>query len=100
LSVEGYAVRTFDGRWQGSARDPDLIIADVYMPRHLGIDRLRSVQSAFPGVPIIAISGQFRSGLCGDGPAARELGVRQVIAKPFGRTQLLMAVRAVAGPVG
>ncbi len=73
------------------------MIVDVYMPRQSGTGRLRSVQSAFPGVPVIAISGQFSAGLTSDGIAAQALGARQVIAKPFSRHQLLSAVRAVAG---
>ena len=98
LTVEGYAVRTSDASSLGAGHEPDLIIVDIYMPRHVGIERLHSVQSVFPGVPVIAISGLFCSGLPGDGAAARALGVCQVIAKPFDRAQLLMAVRAVAGP--
>jgi DNA-binding response OmpR family regulator len=99
LSAEGYAVHAWDGPSPDAPRHPDLVIVDVYMPRHLGVETLRSVQCKFPGVPIIAISGQFGSGLRGDGTAACALGVRQVIAKPFGRAQLLKAVRA-ATPSG
>jgi two-component system, OmpR family, response regulator CpxR len=63
LSAEGYAVRTCDRSSPDASCNPDLVILDICMPRDLGIERLRSVQSTFPGVPVIAISGQFRSGL-------------------------------------
>jgi len=98
LGAEGYSVRTAA---PGSAQAPDktdLVIVDVYMPRHEGADRLRTVKAAHPQTPLIAISGQFRSGLVGSCTAADTLGVRQVIAKPFSRRDLLAAVRSVIGP--
>ncbi len=99
LGAEGYSVRTAA---PGSAQAPeaDLVIVDVYMPRHEGADRLRNVKAAHPQTPLIAISGQFRSGLVGSCTAADTLGVRQVIAKPFSRRDLLAAVRSVIGPAG
>jgi DNA-binding response OmpR family regulator len=97
LGAEGYSVRTAA---PGSVQAPqaDLVIVDVYMPRHEGADRLRTVKAAHPQTPLIAISGQFRSGLVGSCTAADTLGVRQVIAKPFSRRDLLAAVRSVIGP--
>jgi hypothetical protein len=50
-----------------------------------------------PGTPLIAISGQFLSGLSASGPIAQALGVQQVIAKPLTRIDLLGAVRAIIG---
>ena len=98
LSAEGYSVR---GAAPGDAQVPDttdLVIVDVYMPRYEGANRLRAVKAAYPETPLIAISGQFRSGLVGSCIAAAALGVRQVIAKPFTRRELLTAVHAVIGP--
>ena len=76
----------------------DLVIVDVYMPRHEGVKRLRAVKAAHPETPLIAISGQFRPGLVGSCTAAEALGVRQVIAKPFSRRDLLAAVHSAIGP--
>ena len=98
LSAEGYSVRAAA---PGDAQVPDradLVIVDVYMPRHEGANRLRAVKAAYPETPLIAISGQFRSGLVGSCTAAAALGVRQVIAKPFTRRDLLAAVYSVVGP--
>jgi CheY-like chemotaxis protein len=98
LSAEGYSVRdaaSGDVEVPGKA---DAVIVDVYMPRYEGANRLRAVKAAYPETPLIAISGQFRSGLVGSCIAAAALGVRQVIAKPFTRRELLTAVRAVIGP--
>ena len=100
LSAEGYSVRAAA---PGDAQAPDkadLVIVDVYMPRHEGAKRLRAVKAAHPETPVIAISGQFRPGLVGPCTAAEALGVRQVIAKPFSRRDLLAAVRGVIGPHG
>jgi CheY-like chemotaxis protein len=98
LSAEGYSVRAAA---PGAAQVPntaDLVIVDVYMPRHEGANRLGAVKTAYPETPLIAISGQFRSGLVGSCAAAAALGVRQVIAKPFTRRDLLAAVYSVVGP--
>jgi len=98
LSAEGYSVRAAA---PGDAQVPDTadaVIVDVYMPRHEGANRLRAVKAAYPETPLTAISGQFRPGLFGSCTAAAALGVRQVIAKPFTRRDLLAAVHGVIGP--
>ena len=98
LAAAGYAVDTWDGISRPPAVVPALIVADVDRPRCSDATRLRAVQWLFPLTPIIAISGYFRPGLCGAGTTAAALGVRQTIAKPFGREQLIAAVRELAGP--
>jgi CheY-like chemotaxis protein len=98
LSAEGYCVRAAGAGDAQSPDQADLVIVDVYMPRSGGAERLRAVKAAHPGTPLIAISGQFRSGLVGSCTAAEALGVRQVIAKPFSRGDLLAAVHDVIGP--
>ncbi len=55
------------------------------MPKHAGAQLVRETQAAHPGTPLIAISGQFRSGLSTNGATAQSLGVQQVIAKPLTR---------------
>ena len=96
LTAAGYAVLGQAPR-AALERGADLVIVDLYMPRQAGIDVVRSVQQAHPGTPLIAISAQFRPGLDGSWWAARALGVRQLIAKPFTRSDLLRAVQAVIG---
>jgi len=98
LAAEGYCVRP-DAAGDGPApHTTDLVIVDVYRPRHEGAKTLRAVKAAYPETPVIAISGQFRPGLVGACTTADALGVRQVIAKPFSRRELLAAVRSVIGP--
>lgn len=100
LSAEGYSVRAAASADAAPQDRTDLVIVDVYMPRYEGAERLRAVKAAHPDTPLIAISGQFLPGLAGSCTAAEALGVRQVIAKPFSRRQLLAAVRDVIGPAG
>lgn len=93
LEAEGYQVRVFASCADIMGGPPDLVIADVHMPRKGGCDKLASVRAAWPATPLIAISGQF----CGELPvaslAAREMGAKRIIAKPFARDTLLSAVR-------
>ena len=98
LTGAGYAVREQGLReapWEGGA---DLVIVDLYMPRQTGADVVLAAQQAYPGAPVIAMSAQFRPGLAGSWWAARALGARKLIAKPFTREDLLGAVRALLGP--
>ena len=100
LSKEGYSVRAAVPGDVEASNDADLVIVDVYMPRHEGAQQLRAIKAAHPETPVIAISGQFRPGLLGPCTAAEALGVQQVIAKPFSRGDLLAAVHGVIGPAG
>lgn len=97
LSEAGYRVRATAPHemWRGGAED--LVIASVYMPKQAGAQLLREVQAAHPGAPLIAISGQFRSGLSAAGTTAQMPGVQRVLAKPLTRGDLLEAVRAIIG---
>ena len=67
-----------------------LVIVNLPSPRagQPLIDALRQVYAA----PILVLSGRFRRGLEGSAEAARRLGVRKVLPKPFTREELLAAV--------
>jgi DNA-binding response OmpR family regulator len=97
LSEAGYRVHEVAPRGVQREGTEDLVIASVYMPKHAGAQLLRKVQAAHPGTPVIAISGQFRSGLSAVGTTAQMLGVQRVLAKPLTRDDLLEAVRAIIG---
>jgi DNA-binding response OmpR family regulator len=97
LSQAGYRVRVGRSHDADLDRPADLVILNVYMPKQAGAQWVRDIQAAHPDTPIIAISGQFRSGLCAGGATAQTLGVRQVIAKPLIRADLLEAVRGMIG---
>jgi len=93
LRDAGYRV-TEPGGLGGGA---DLVIVDLYLPRHTGIEKVCAAKEAHPGAAVIAMSGQFRAGLAGACAAAQALGAQRVVAKPFTRDELLGAVRAVIG---
>jgi DNA-binding response OmpR family regulator len=97
LGEAGYRVHIGPPRDADLDRTPDLVIVNVFMPKHTGAQWIRCIQAAHPNTPLIAISGQFRSGLSAGGATAQTLGVRQVIAKPLVRADLLDAVRGIIG---
>jgi len=93
LESEGYDVRAFSSCSDVAGAAPDLVIADIYMPRQGGCDKLGGVRAVWPATPLIAISCQFHGELAAPSATARELGAVRVIAKPFTRNTLLSAVR-------
>jgi DNA-binding NtrC family response regulator len=97
LGEAGYRVRAGRPHNANLDRPADLVIVNVYMPKHAGARWVRDIHAVHPNTPIIAISGQFRSGLCAAGATAQTLGVQQVIAKPLIRSDLLDAVRGMIG---
>ena len=95
LGDEGYRVRYGDPCHARSDAPCDLVIVSVYMPKQTGARSVRDLQAAHPGTPLIAISGQFRPGLTPAGATAQILGVRQVVAKPLVRRELIESVRGI-----
>lgn len=98
LTGEGYHVTNASADDARSIDGIVLIVVDLFMPRRFAAEQLQKARTAYPGVPIVAISGQFGAGVRCEGPAARALGVERVVAKPFDRRTLLHAVRSVTGP--
>jgi DNA-binding NtrC family response regulator len=97
LGEAGYRVRIGDPCDAPGDAPCALVIMSVYMPKQAGAQCVRDVQTAHPGTPLIAISGQFRAGLPAAGAAAQMLRVQQVVAKPLSRNELLQSVRDIIG---
>jgi DNA-binding NtrC family response regulator len=95
LADAGFRVRIGNRCDPGVDGPCDLVIVSIYMPKQGGVDYVRGIQDAHPGTPLLATSGQFRSGLASAGPTADRLHVRQVIAKPLMRKELLDAVKGI-----
>src|ERR1700723_1068984 len=74
LSEAGYRVCSGKLRDANCQTAADLGIVSVYMPKHAGARCVGDIKRAHPGAPLIAISGQFRSGLSAGGPPARGVG--------------------------
>jgi DNA-binding response OmpR family regulator len=102
IQEEDDLIRELLERWLGEAgyslcgegyEAPCLVIANVPSPR--GAQGLiRSLQAVYAAAPILVLSGRFRRGLAGSAEAARRLGVKKVLPKPFTRKELLSAVDA------
>jgi DNA-binding NtrC family response regulator len=95
LREAGYVVRVGNRCSPGADAPCDLVILSVYMPKQGGAECVRGIQEAHPETPVIAISGQFRPGLSAAGATAQKLCVRQVVAKPLARQELLESVRGI-----
>jgi CheY-like chemotaxis protein len=80
------------------ASRPALVVTDMHMPGSGGGTVIAEVARLYPGLPVIAISGHFRSGHGLTPEQALELGAARAIAKPFRRGDILGAVKELAGP--
>ena len=74
----------------GDQGEPHLVIIDVPDPRVAQkiINSIREVHAS----PILLLSARFRRGMGSSISVARQLGVRNVLPKPFTRDELLSAV--------
>jgi DNA-binding NtrC family response regulator len=97
LSGAGYRVGEATPGAVSLGGGKDLVIASVCTPKGAGEQLLQEVQAAHPHTPLIAISGQFRSGLSAAGTIAHMLDVQRILAKPLTCGDLLQAVRAIIG---
>lgn len=79
----------------------DLVISDLFMPRKDGIEVVREVRRAQPGVPVVLITGGtdfFPSGgkiLKTLTDTAEILGAIRTLHKPFRPSELISTVNAV-----
>ncbi len=95
LTAAGYFVRERRLRELPAGERADVVIVDLYMPRHAGIEIVRAVKRAYAGAAVIAMSAQVSPGLADSKRAAEALGAHWLMAKPFTREDLLGAVRTV-----
>ncbi len=77
---------------------PALVVTDIHMPGVGGATVISEVGRMYPGIPVIAISGHFRSDQGLTPAQALALGAVRTLAKPFTRKEMLGAVTALAGP--
>ena len=93
LGEAGYVVEICaqnEASAHAAASAPDLVIVDVPDPR--GAQPLLQSLRSGQGMPVLVVSARLRRGLARSAEAARRLGVRKVLPKPFSREQLLAAV--------
>ena len=78
-------------------RAPDLVITDIFMPGHDGIEVLLELRKAFPTLKVIAMSGGDGRGVLNLLEDAELLGADRTIPKPFTPGELIAAVNDVLG---
>lgn len=100
LSRDGWTVYTHsDGETamnKALSNLPDLIILDVMLPGRSGFDILRDLRSRdeTAKLPIMMLTAR---GQAKDQQLAERLGASQFMTKPFSNTEVLEAVRTLAG---
>ncbi len=71
-----------------------LVMCDLMLPDHSGIEVLRSVRAGRPGLPVVMITGYATSE---NHELALEAGATDFLAKPFEESELLAVVRRALG---
>jgi len=94
LRAAGYTTITandgIDGLAAFRSRAPDLVLADLAMPRSDGFEMISAVRAS-SRVPIVVLSVR---GADADKVRALDLGADDFVTKPFSLTELLARVRA------
>jgi two-component system, OmpR family, KDP operon response regulator KdpE len=94
LAAEGYqfheALTAEEGTAQAAARRPDLILLDLGLPDHDGLEVIRGVRE-WSQMPIVVVSARGQEK---DKIAALDLGADDYVAKPFAVGELLARIRA------
>lgn len=92
LGQIGYEVSVAHSGQEGIDRyrekHADLVITDLVMPHKDGLQTVLELQSEFPDLKFIALSGDEVDKL----PQARQLGARQTFIKPFATEELLETI--------
>ncbi|HEY3310622.1 MAG TPA: response regulator [Anaerolineales bacterium] len=72
---------------------PDLLVLDVHMPEMDGLEVFKKISQSHPGTACVIITGQAEAETV---EAARELGVQEILLKPFSTEELNEAVERAA----
>jgi DNA-binding response OmpR family regulator len=102
LSRDGWTVHTHsDGATAVAAiaaRRPDLVILDVMLPNRSGFDILADLRAApaTGSLPVLMLTAR---GQARDRDLAEKTGVSRFMTKPFANSEILAAVRDLAGSV-
>ncbi len=94
----GYRVQAFSDTGAAldairrSPEEVDLVVTDYLMPGMTGMQFARAVQEVRPGLPVIVLSGFIGHFTTDD---LRSGGVRRVLQKPVGGSDLAEAIRSV-----
>lgn len=100
LSRDGWAVATHANGETAMAEiarvQPEVLILDVMLPGRSGFDILEELRAA-PGLQALPVLMLTARGQEKDRVLAERLGATRFMTKPFSNTELLQAVREIAG---
>jgi len=95
LTRQGHEVTTAENGDEGIAKvragNVDLVLTDIIMPNKEGLETITEIKRTVPGIPIIAMSGYWGKPYL---EAARKLGARGVLCKPFTGKDLETTIKA------
>lgn len=95
LQADGYSVEATGDGTAGEQlavdQNFDLVILDIALPGRNGLDILRSVRAAKPGLPVILLTARSQ---VSDKIAGLDAGATDYVTKPFSVEELLARVRA------
>ncbi len=74
------------------AQTVDMVLVDLFMPGKEGLETIMELRRLHPGIRIIAMSGGGTKGHMDVLKAAKLMGARRTLQKPFTREQLLEAL--------
>jgi DNA-binding NtrC family response regulator len=75
-------------------RPADIVVTDIFMPNQDGIETIAKFREEYPGLKVIVMSGDGKlASRYAHLAAARELGVRAMLPKPFDEDELLNTIR-------
>jgi DNA-binding response OmpR family regulator len=103
LSRDGWDVETHangtDAVQAVTAARPDIVILDMMLPGRSGMDILRELRGAdgTRELPVLMLTARGQSR---DRDMAEQAGASQFMTKPFSNTEVLDAVRKLAGGTG
>jgi two-component system chemotaxis response regulator CheY len=97
LKRAGHTVEEADGGDAAlariAARAPDAVVTDLWMPNFDGWHLIEVLQTRFPAVRVIAMTGGSpRHGQEATMERARSAGVTQVLMKPVDKNELIAAI--------
>lgn len=97
LEAQGFEVSTANDGMEGLeaffAQRPDVLVADVMMPRMDGFELVRRIRRADQQTPVLFLTA--RSAI-NDVVEGFELGANDYLKKPFGMQELIVRLRALA----
>lgn len=101
FSDEGYHVRMAGGGREAldmlSREKPDLILLDIKMPMMNGIETLKELRKTDPDVQVLMMTAYGDLEVV---EAAKKLGVKHYLIKPFDLNEVRLLVKAMLVDVG